>query len=250
MHFQGFIQLRTRRGLRFVRTLLPRAHWEVRRGTVEDAVKYCKKQESSEGHFFECGVVNTQGQRNDLKRVVQELYENDRTDRELYEDFPEVCAKYPRFIEKVRRIGREDRIKTEGYVARPGWQAELEQKLLGEPHPREVLWYTDKVGNSGKSLFANRFRGVGGRGYRITGGDHASIKYAYGHEKVVFFDWPRSEEERFPYKLLEQFKDGYFLSTKYDSHGCDFEIPHVVVFANFDPDQTQLSRDRWVIKNI
>ena len=222
----------------------------MRRGSVSQAVDYCSKNDSSIGEPYSYGTVTAQGQRNDLKRVVEDLFDNDRTDRELFEHYPETYAKYPRFVEKARRIGREARIQVEGYTPRPGWQTDLDEILNGEVHRRKVYWYCDETGNTGKTLFANSFRRRGRRGYRITGGDHASIKHAYGYEEVVFFDWPRSDEERFPYKLLEQFKDGYFLSTKYESHACDFQPPHVVVFANFMPQENQLSADRWQIKII
>ena len=29
-----------------------------------------------------------------------------------------------------------------------------------------------------------------------------------------------------------------------------FEIPHIIVFSNFSPDENMLSKDRYVIKNI
>ena len=123
--------------------------------------------------------------------------------------------------------------------------------LNGEPSKRKVYWYWEPVGNTGKSYFSLNWSDAGGRrGYVVTGGRHADILYAYEEEKVVFFDWARDSEDSFPYRVVEQFKNGYFLNTKYESCTRRFETPHVVVFANFGPDMSKLSMDRWEIKEI
>lgn len=42
-HFQGYLELRSSRRIAYLKTRLPRAHLEVRRGTREQAVLYCVK---------------------------------------------------------------------------------------------------------------------------------------------------------------------------------------------------------------
>lgn len=59
-HLQGFVCLRIRGRLSTVRSLLPRAHWEVAR-TVEAAIDYCKK----DGNFQELGSKPTEIGRGD-----------------------------------------------------------------------------------------------------------------------------------------------------------------------------------------
>ena len=66
----------------------------------------------------------------------------------------------------------------------------------------------------------------------------------------MFFDLARSVQERVPYEVMENFKNGGFLNTKYESKWVKFKIPHVVVFANFLPDRLKLSEDRWNIIEI
>lgn len=86
--------------------------------------------------------------------------------------------------------------------------------------------------------------------YVINGGKAADIYYAYFYEKVVFFDLARQKEDIVAYDVMENFKNGYFLSTKYQVRRVKFNIPHVVVFSNFRPDMTKLSEDRWDIRVI
>ena len=50
-HLQGFVQFSTVRSLSQVRNVLPRAHVEVRRGTIIQAIQYCQK----DGDFLEAG---------------------------------------------------------------------------------------------------------------------------------------------------------------------------------------------------
>lgn len=84
----------------------------------------------------------------------------------------------------------------------------------------------------------------------VTGGKNQDIYYAYNYEQVVIFDLPRAKEEYVPYDVMESFKNGYFLSTKYECKPVRFNPPHVIIFANFHPDMTKLSYDRWEIKEI
>lgn len=47
-HLQGYLELDRSQRLSFVKKILEKAHWEVRRGSQEDAIKYCKKLETRE----------------------------------------------------------------------------------------------------------------------------------------------------------------------------------------------------------
>jgi len=45
-------------------------------------------------------------------------------------------------------------------------------------------------------------------------------------------------------------KDGVVFSGKYEGGARLFPPPHVIIFANFLPDFTKLSADRWVIRTL
>lgn len=167
---------------------------------------------------------------------------------ELMEEHTEVYAKYPRFIHDYIRAIEGSKTSRVEFIARDGWQRDLKEQLGGEPDSRKIHWYFDCTGNSGKSYFANNYSDKST--YIITGGKNADIYYAYQFEKVVIFDLPRAKEEIVCYDVMEAFKNGYFLSTKYECKPTRFGVPHVVVFANFMPDTSKLSADRWDIKTI
>jgi len=51
LHFQGYVELSSPRALSYLRSLIPGAHWEIRKGTKADAVKYSAKEDTRTNWF-------------------------------------------------------------------------------------------------------------------------------------------------------------------------------------------------------
>lgn len=166
----------------------------------------------------------------------------------MFEECSDTVAKYPRFVHDYTRLLEASKVVSEELIPRDGWQTRLVEILSGDADPRKVYWYYDVTGNSGKSYFSTRYKAK--TSYLVTGGKNQDIYYAFNYEQVVFFDLPRAKQDYVPYDVMESFKNGYFLSTKYECKPVRFAVPHVIVFANFYPDTTKLSVDRWEIKEI
>jgi hypothetical protein len=61
--------------------------------------------------------------------------------------------------------------------------------------------------------------------------------------KVLFLDAPRSRQgEYIQYDFLEDVKNGYMISTKYESKAKMYAPIHVVVNMNEEPDQRNCRR--------
>ena len=83
----------------------------------------------------------------------------------------------------------------------------------------------------------------------------ADIFFGYQQQPIVIFDIPRSKEEHMEhlYTAMEQFKNGRIFISNYESHEMYFKPLHVIVFANFTPqegsekDELTLPMDRWCI---
>jgi len=250
-HIQGYIQFVRKKRMTTVKaSISPQAHVEIARGTAEQNRDYCTKEEGRLEGPFEYGEFTPgQGTRNDVADFVRRVCTRIPSESELLTEYSSIVAKYPRFVSRV--INFYSTPRPVPFVPRPGWQVDLSILLHGEPDERRVYWYHEPIGNYGKSYFARNFvDGFGTRGYLITGGRHGDIYFAYKKERIVFFDWARDNADSFPYSVVENFKNGYFLNTKYESQPCRFQTPHVVVFANFPPDRSKLSNDRWQIKDI
>lgn len=250
-HLQGYVVLKVRsRATTFARQFP--SHVEPRRGTHTQAVQYCSKEETRKAGT-QCYSEGTEpiarGTRTDLAEFRDAILAG-ASNWALLEQFPGELAKFPKFVHLVRNEQLSHNVLANLPVFQPrlGWQFELCQRIEGVPNPRIVLWRWESTGNVGKSYFALHYKPS--ETFVVTGGKHADIHYAYGYQKYVIFDFPRYNQESFPYGLVEQFKNGYFLSSKYESVAKRFPVPHVVVFTNFAPDVSQMSLDRWDIVEI
>lgn len=81
-HYQGYLELTNPLSLGSMKKVFnDNTHFEARRGTQEQAIKYCKK----EGDFEEFGECKKQGRRTDLE-IVREHLKNGMKDFEILEE--------------------------------------------------------------------------------------------------------------------------------------------------------------------
>lgn len=247
-HLQGYCELKKRTRLGKIKELsddFKRAHVERRRGTPSQAADYCRK----DGDWKEWGTMKIleQGKRNDLVKL-RELVMGGETDMLTIMNECDAAFKYQGAVKEYIRLFKNGMRKPMLLKLR-GWQAEIWLILKGPVHPRQILWFWEKTGGFGKSTFAKWLARTQNAFYS-TGGKSADIAYAYQDEKIVVFDLPRTSAEYMNYNVVEQLKNGMIFSGKYQSEMKFFEIPHVVVFANYEPDTDKLSQDRWFIKEL
>ena len=167
------------------------------------------------------------------------------------EDFTPTFVKYPKLeaVCKKIKLNRQliDLKKPENEL-RP-WQNTLHTRFQNPADDRTILWVYDSGGNTGKTWFA-KFLVLHEGAIRFENAKSADIKYAFNGERIVLFDFCRSLEGHVNYEVIESIKNGIFLSTKYESQMKVFASPHVCIFANFKPDRTKLSADRWEVLEI
>jgi hypothetical protein len=133
------------------------------------------------------------------------------------------------------------------------WQSKLYQKLILAPHPREIIFVVDSVGNQGKSWFSKYYRSLHEKNTQIVKPCKAAnmaymIKEA---SRVFFFDLVRSRKLYLQYDFVEELKDREVVSPKYHTRLVQLcTTPHIMVLMNHYPDITRLSHDRYVIYKI
>lgn len=115
---------------------------------------------------------------------------------------------------------------------------------------RAIHWYWEPNGNIGKTSLAKYI--CSNMNAIYLNGSASDMKFALSKwknkdELVCVFDFPRTQEGRISYSGIEQIKNGIFFSCKYESEMCLFNSPHIICFANFEPDTSSLSMDRWKI---
>jgi len=68
-HIQGYIEWKDVMRMNEMKNVIKRAHFEVRRGSQDQAIEYCKK----DGDWYEFGEKKAQGKRNDLLEIKELL---------------------------------------------------------------------------------------------------------------------------------------------------------------------------------
>lgn len=128
------------------------------------------------------------------------------------------------------------------------WQKRVCRWLLLEPDDRSIVWIYDPDGGNGKTKFVLHMVDNYGAA-RFNSGKESDIAYSYADEKIVLFDFQRAKGH-VNYSTMEDLKNGHLFSGKYESKAKRFNPPHVVVFANWLPDFTAMSTDRWKVYKL
>jgi len=212
-HLQGYLYFSNGKTFDQIKKINPKAHWEKAKGNPDQNFKYCSKEGDFESKGFEKKI--TLGMK--LREKCLKKYEN---------------------------------------VEWKDWQKSLISKIEKKPDSRTINWIVDLAGNSGKS-FLTKYLALT-REVIIADGKKDNIFNQVNRKlneeelefELVILDIPRSSEGYVNYGVLEQLKNGLIYSGKYEGGMCIFDDVHVIVFANFHPDRTQFSEDRWNIVEL
>lgn len=131
------------------------------------------------------------------------------------------------------------------------WQKELTDLCLSKPDHRTIHWYYCINGNSGKSGWC-KYMCFHHNAVLISGGKKADVHnrvYNSKHKDIFIMDVPRSSKS-VSYNAIEDIKNGNVVNDKYETGSVMFSPPHIVILANFYPDLSLVSSDRWHIVNI
>lgn len=211
-HVQGFVEYKNPVDFTKMKKLLPKAHIEKAKGTLKQNFEYCSK----EGNY-----VSNMDFRTPMEKIAQQCLE----------------AEYKDVVWK-------------------DWQADLIKKIDEKPDKRKIHWYYEKQGNVGKSYLCKYLALT--RPVIIADGKkdnifHSIFKLINEGQRtptIILLDIPRSNKEFVNYGAIEQIKNGCIYSGKYEGGMCVFPIPHVIIFANEEPDYTKMSNDRWDVMKL
>lgn len=134
------------------------------------------------------------------------------------------------------------------------WQQTLSDILDECPDDRSIYWIWSKSGNVGKTTFAkwcfhNKTDVI------VTGGKaddmkHGVLQYQQTNlrlPKIVIVDIPRVNRGHFSIAGIESIKNMFFYCGKYEGGMVSGRPPHVICFANSEPDYEEMSSDRWFV---
>lgn len=214
-HIQGHLVFKNARTLKSMKNALPRAHIEKVRN-IKASEEYCKKFDTRAGETHSKGYEP-------VKSLEERLLE----------------------IEYKDVVWKE-------------WQQEVINTLNSVPDKRKIYWYWEEVGNVGKSFLAKYIClkydciiATGKTGdifnqlmkWREKNPDELQIP-------PIIIDNPRSEYGHINYSAIESLKNGFIYSGKYEGGKIYGLSPHIIIFANGEPNTAELSEDRLVIKEL
>lgn len=211
-HLQGYIEFKHQTAFSTIKKFLPRAHIEKAKGSRADNYKYCSK-----GKDFVCNF-EPDGNKITLRdRIKSRLLET------TYKDV----------------------------IWRP-WQKDILDLIARPADSRSVVWIWEPHGNIGKSFLCKYIK-LTRRAIIADGKKDNVLNQLNGmleaelEPEVVILDIPRHGKDYMNYGLIEQLKDGCLYSGKYEGGDCIIDNVHVLIFANFEPDESKFSDDRWNI---
>lgn len=263
-HMQGYIQSNQDKYKRLMK-VIGTCHMEKQKGTSQQAVDYCKK----DGDFVEYGQYEfidspkaRQGQRVDHDNI-KNLIKQGHTYQQIVEADFGYAAKYGKFIKEQVAAQRMAAGKSsllaeyEGVSWKP-WQQDVLSVIEGTPDPRKIHWIWEPTGNVGKSFLA-KYIMLTSSATLMESGKKVDMAYIFAQNptKTVMIDLSRTSAPvdgkdylGGMYSLLETLKNGVLTSTKYESQVISFPRPHVIVFANWEPDYSKWSSDRYDVTNL
>lgn len=131
------------------------------------------------------------------------------------------------------------------------WEIQMDNCIQTEPDDRTIYWVYSKKGSMGKSNFckylAYTYNAV------ICGkGNYSDIinilfNADMDRTQLVVFDLPRNNGNKISYSALEAIKNGLICNTKYETGNKLFNPPHILIFANDEPDWDKMSDDRFKV---
>lgn len=103
-HYQGYVEFKSVMSLTALVKLIPKCHWALRRGTQQQAIDYCQKEDSRVSGPYTTGKQGgCQGRRTDIHDAVDLLKET-RSVRRVIEDHAVQFVKYHRGMERLLEI--------------------------------------------------------------------------------------------------------------------------------------------------
>lgn len=158
------------------------------------------------------------------------------------------CSKDNDFVYKGLGITKPVKVLSDDKLY--DWQKDIVRIIKSEPDDRTIHWYWEKTGKAGKSTFT-KYLAIKFGAVPIEGRKNDILYAAAMFESDIYImDLERTMEDYVSYGAIEKIKNGCYLCAKYESKPVVRNNPHVIVFANFAPDLSALSVDRWHIVEI
>lgn len=138
------------------------------------------------------------------------------------------------------------------------WQTDIINIIKQEPDPRTIYWFWEPTGGVGKTTF-QKYIYTHYPNTIVCGGKSADMKHCIVSyletnkclPRLILMNLPKTLElGYFSYTGVEEVKDMFFHSGKYEGGMICGPNPHLLIFANEPPRMDNMARDRWIVVRI
>ena len=137
------------------------------------------------------------------------------------------------------------------------WEMDILKIIDSVPDKRTLHWFWEPKGCAGKTtfqkyIFTHREDVIilSGKGADMKNGIVNYLETNKKLPRVVLINIPRSSASFVSYTGLEEIKDMFFFSGKYEGGMVVGACPHVLLFANEPPDVSKMSSDRFQTRQL
>ena len=162
-HLQIYFYKNTKITFNGLKKTFPTAHIEQAKGTPQQNQTYCSK----EGNFFELGTLPQQGNRTDLKKLVESILSKETKIDQLIVEDPIAYHQYGRTLEKIEALQKRKQFRTkqttcEWIYGASGVGKSYEAYINYSPethynHQEDGLWWDNY--DQQEIVIINEFRG-------------------------------------------------------------------------------------------
>lgn len=199
-HLQGYIEFKNAKRLDTLKNFNQRIHWEIRKGSAEQAIKYCEK----DNNYIEIGTrpKKNPGKRTDLDDVA-DLIKEGGLHEDVCEQFTTTYIKFHKGIDRAISLNQNDRSS-----------------------PPEVIWRWGKAG-------------VGKTRYAVEKHESHYIKDGtqwwdgYRQEEAIIID---DFDGRWPYRDLLRLLDRYKYQGQTKGGYVKINSPYIYITCEYPPE--------------
>lgn len=138
------------------------------------------------------------------------------------------------------------------------WENIIINELNNEPDNRSINWIWEPNGCAGKTTF-QKWIFTHLKNVVVLSGKSADMKNCIVEftkknretPDIVLINIPRCIDDKYiSFEGIESIKDMFFYSGKYEGGMVCGQPPHLYIFANTPPKTDNMSKDRWIIRQI
>lgn len=213
LHYQGYVEFKKKIGFRAAKLHFDdKCHLEIRKGTQEEAIEYCMKDESYiEGRQQFGTPSGGQGTRTDLENVVDFVKRGASID-DIYESFPLMAIKYGNGINNYINYHYKTKSKS--------WRV----------IDTTVIWGPPGTGKTKSVYTLNDSKDI----YKLTQTTQSVWFDGYAGERVLLLD---DFDGWITYKFLLNILDGYPLRIPIKGGHAYAQWTKVYITSNSSPEE-------------